>query len=298
MVSHNSSKTIARTIQSIARQSYREIQVIVADDHSRDDTALIARTALNKYQNSFSEDSALLQSDEWIGTVSNIRRALCIANGRWVKLIAADDVLFEKCLDALSDQARHHLADIVFSAVEIIDENDTLSTQKIKSFELAPILLRMPKRMQLCYLSRRNIFPAPGIMLKRDAAVRIFSLIEQKLIEDWPLWMEALYNNMKIVYLEEKLVGYRVHQNQVTRSESDHNKSIILNDIEKFILKYRRIPPEPASFKGRTGGRQYLYESCEKIKFFAIHSLLKLLSFLPKKLIINPKKSIIVGSKK
>lgn len=298
VASHNSSKTIARTIQSIARQSYREIQIIIADDHSRDDTVSVASAELKKYQDSFSEDSVMLQSDEWLGTVSNIRRALCIANGRWVKLIAADDVLFDKCLDVLSYQARNHLADIVFSAVEIINEDDTPSVQKIKSFELAPILLRMPKRIQMFYLSRRNILPAPGIFLITGAAVRIFSMIEQKLIEDWPLWMEALNSNMKIVYLEEKLVGYRVHQNQVTRSDSDEKKSIILNDIEKFILKYRRIPLAPVAFKRRNRGWPALGVSLDKIKFFALHMLLKLLALLPKKLIINPQNLIIVGPKR
>lgn len=93
VVTYNSGKYVTETLDSIASQSYTgEIQLIVSDDCSQDDTVLICKNWLRDHKDRF-PDATIISSTSNTGISGNYNRALKEVNGLWVKYIAGDDIL-------------------------------------------------------------------------------------------------------------------------------------------------------------------------------------------------------------
>src|SRR5687767_7387347 len=90
--SYNSGEFIKQTLESVLAQTYGNIEVIVADDVSKDDTVQIAR--------SISDPRLKVSVNEKnLGVVGNWNRSIELANGEYIKIMGADDLLAPSCVD-------------------------------------------------------------------------------------------------------------------------------------------------------------------------------------------------------
>jgi glycosyltransferase involved in cell wall biosynthesis len=97
---YNSEKFVASAIESLLGQRFGDFQVLVSDNASTDGTEDIVRS-LTARDSRF----AYRRNPENVGLVRNFRLALAGADGRYLKWMAADDVLapdwLERCVAAL-----------------------------------------------------------------------------------------------------------------------------------------------------------------------------------------------------
>ena len=84
-VSYNAAKTIERTIESVARQSYESLEYIVIDGASTDQTAAI----LDKHRHEIS----VLQSEPDDGIYDAMNKGIRYATGDYLYFLGADDWL-------------------------------------------------------------------------------------------------------------------------------------------------------------------------------------------------------------
>lgn len=84
----NAARYLPASIESVLAQTYRDIEVIVVDDGSTDDTADV----LDKYP------SVRVVSKENGGTASAINTGIGAMTGEWFKGVGADDVIYPNCL--------------------------------------------------------------------------------------------------------------------------------------------------------------------------------------------------------
>ena len=100
---YNAAKTLQRSLDSIAAQSYRDFEVIFVDDCSTDDTSMLLRR--------FAEESGisckLIQQPSNAGVAAARNRGLDAAEGEYLAWVDADDLIapdaFEKALAAGCD---------------------------------------------------------------------------------------------------------------------------------------------------------------------------------------------------
>ena len=83
---YNNAGYIKKTVESILNQTYRNIELIVVDDKSTDDTVEILESI---------EDTRLkiYKNEENLGMAGNWNRCLSLARGEFIKLICADDMI-------------------------------------------------------------------------------------------------------------------------------------------------------------------------------------------------------------
>lgn len=88
-VAYNSEKTIARTIESVLNQTYSNIEYIIIDGASTDDTVKIAKT----YQTKFNKQGRSLKiiSEKDNGMYDALNKGIALANGTIIGSINADD---------------------------------------------------------------------------------------------------------------------------------------------------------------------------------------------------------------
>lgn len=91
VTTYNSAEYVVETLDSVKAQTYDNIELIITDDGSKDDSVAICREWLEKNQSRFVR--TLLIEGENIGVAGNTNRALYAAQGEWWKDLSGDDIL-------------------------------------------------------------------------------------------------------------------------------------------------------------------------------------------------------------
>ena len=111
VITYNSSKYVLETLESAKAQTYQNIELIVSDDCSTDNTVEICREWIEKNKKRFLR-TELITSEKNTGIPANCNRGVKAAQGEWVKLIAGDDILCNNCIEANIEYAKKFLFQI------------------------------------------------------------------------------------------------------------------------------------------------------------------------------------------
>ena len=101
VISYNSSKYVLETLESAKAQTYQNLELIISDDCSTDNTVKLCDTWLKDNKSRFTK-TKLITVEKNLGIPKNCNRALYTAEGDWTKLIAGDDILMPNCVKAVS----------------------------------------------------------------------------------------------------------------------------------------------------------------------------------------------------
>ena len=126
----NAEKTIKKTIKSVLNQSYKNFELIIVDDNSKDATVSTIKESSDKRVR-------LYINEKNLGFEKNWNKALNKASGLYIKLLPDDDTL---AVDALFEQMKilekFDNVVLVGSKRNIIDEKDNIIMQRGKKLSL------------------------------------------------------------------------------------------------------------------------------------------------------------------
>jgi alpha-1,3-rhamnosyltransferase len=242
VITYNSAKYVIETLESTKTQTYQNIELIVSDDCSTDNTVEICRKWIEENKDRFAR-TELITMPENTGIPSNCNRGLKEAQGEWVKLIAGDDLLLETSLEKNIDHVYKHpeievlQSDVLEYKDEIKEEfrlpfrsNNTLrfNDPEITPYEQFQILLRF------------NPINATSAFVKKEIFEKVGYYDETlKLLEDRPLWLKLTINGVKIYYLDIISAKYRKHRNSVQVVNSNQKLfSDIKLERDAYLTKY------------------------------------------------------------
>lgn len=238
VTSYNSSKTIIKTLESIKCQTYHNIELIVTDDGSRDDTCSLVSEWLNNNIERFCSSSLLTVSDN-TGTPANCNRGVKAARGKWIKLIAGDDMLLPNCISdficyVLENRHIRILYSDFYSFRE--DENGQQIVAECPGERVNHEFDVDPATQLNFYLSKGfNISPA--IFMQKKLVEEIGFFIEKyQVFEDTPFYFKVLRSGVKIYHMPQFAVMYRVGAESVTTDSSGmyFYKTAFVDNIIRF----------------------------------------------------------------
>lgn len=93
-ITFNSEKYINETLDSIAAQTYENIELIISDDGSIDRTVSLCQKWISRNKKRFIH-TELIAANENLGISANCNRGIRIAHGEWIKINAGDDVFLK-----------------------------------------------------------------------------------------------------------------------------------------------------------------------------------------------------------
>ena len=209
VVTYNSSKYVTETLDSIASQSYTgEIQLIVSDDCSQDDTVLICKNWLRDHKDRF-PDATIISSTSNTGISGNYNRALKEVNGLWVKYIAGDDILTSDCiLEFVAETFRTDDKFIMCRLQPFDSDGDKAPRMRAEGIMECDVKGQEKVLSELSY-----IIEGPSFFLETTTLRQLGAFDEAyPYVEDWPLAMKYVYNGYRIHMLKKELVRYREYQ--------------------------------------------------------------------------------------
>jgi alpha-1,3-rhamnosyltransferase len=218
VITYNSAKFVLETLESIKAQTYQNIEIIVSDDCSKDETVEICRKWIEENQYRFVR-AELITIEKNTGIPANCNRGIQISNGEWIKLIAGDDELLQNCIEInisfiLNNPNINFLQTNANFFADTISPNWFLrsSTDEKIPFYRKGITAKEQHKMIL----KRNQIIAPAIFLRREAFFKLNGYDESmSLIEDLPFWCKATSLGYKIDFYEPITINYRLRKKSI-----------------------------------------------------------------------------------
>lgn len=202
--------TLGATIESVLSQKFSDLELIVIDDGSPDET----RVVVSKYS-----DPRLryIRNDVNLGPEGNWNRCLEEAKGKYFKLLPHDDVLHPDCLgkqvEVLDKDIRSAIA-FVFCARNVVDINGQhLMTRAFPRRRVG--IISAPDAVKQCLWRGTNLFGEPGAVLFRRSDIERTGKFDGSYpyVIDLDYWFRLLELG-DAYYLDEPLATFRVTDKQ------------------------------------------------------------------------------------
>lgn len=239
VLTYNSADTVQETLDSLTRQEFASMEVVVCDDGSTDTTQEIVQAWLYKHGHLFKR-AVMLASTVNEGICKNIKKGYAAAFGEWLKPIAGDDFLAPQAVRSFAAAAVCAKHDAIISLMSSFGDGT-------ENFDCLPnsrdiSLITGPSDDLRIELLSKNLIPAPGVLLRRSAYEMVGGIdLSFKHLDDWPLWMRFVEKNMSFKILHEVLVYYRVSPKSISSSRLAINiNKDYLQDLITFYRKYQR----------------------------------------------------------
>lgn len=222
----NAAKYISQTIESVLIQGVSDLEIVILDNASTDDTLAIAAEYAN-------EGIRCVSNELNIGAIGNHNRALSIASADYIKLLSADDVLLPGVLlkqSAVLDL--HHDVGVVSCNCILTDEklNPRSGVRYLSGYQLGE------EAIFQCVKKISNLVGAPSNTLLRRSAINDARFNPNlKWLGDLDFICQIL-SNSNYFNIDENGFLYRRHD--ATDSLLSCPISIRLHDEILFARKY------------------------------------------------------------
>lgn len=221
--SYNYGHLVHQAVESLLGQTFTDLEVIVIDDASQDDTA----TRLVAYRDH--PRVRIVTHTENRGHILSYNEGLQMARGEYIGLLSADDV----CLlaDAVERQVtifdQYPDVGFVYSAYHFIDANGRVLWLK-QPWDNDYV---RPGHEEFKDLAFEDYVPASGTLVRRTCHESL-GYYDERLPHagDWDLWLR-IASRYEVGYVAAPLYGYRVHEANMHHSSVTPRQATVENAL-------------------------------------------------------------------
>lgn len=208
---HNGEGFVRRTIESILEQTYSDLELIIVDDASTDNSLEI----INSYQDKRIR-SVHLDKNQNVCFSSTV--AYEMARGEYCALIGHDDIWDEQKLEKqIAYLKAHPECAVCFSRCVIVDEEERDIGERVLGLKNRFDTENMSSSEWIVKLFLNgNYFCAPGALIRKAVLERTgFYKLGLVQLQDYELWLRILAD-YEVHILDEPLLKYRKFLNSTT----------------------------------------------------------------------------------
>ena len=193
-VSYNSAKTIETTFKSVLQQTYSNIEYIVIDGGSTDNTLKIAKK--------YSEIITVLVSEQDDGLYDAMNKGINVSSGEFIMFLNSDDLLDNNnTIQNIMDEIDRHSLNVVYGNISFFknDFNKVVRLWKSSNFKKENIVKGWHP-------------PHPGFTVSKEIfnKVGVFNN-KLKIVADYDFMLRCFnYRPLKIKYINEVIVRMRI----------------------------------------------------------------------------------------
>ena len=206
---YNNSEYLTECLESILIQKYYQIEIIVVDDGSKsfDLEGINSYLEKNKKENLF--NYIVYQNEKNLGTVKSANGAIKKTTGKYIKLLAADDALYdENSLTNAAETLQKSPSGIITGDVMNCDADlNPISKYRNNLPRTLNELKPMDVFRRLCV---HNDIVAGGVFFSKSFFDQYGYFDESyRLMEDWPTWLKATQRGCRFLYSPFYSIRYR-----------------------------------------------------------------------------------------
>ncbi|WP_232435729.1 glycosyltransferase family 2 protein [Rivularia sp. PCC 7116] len=235
---YNAEKYIKTTLQSILDQTYKNLEVIIVDDESPDNSVAVCQQ--------FTDSRVKIVHQKNRGLAGSRNTGIRHVEGEYIAFMDADDIwLPEKLEKHINHLERNPEIGVSFSRSAFIDEQDKplgiYQITKLQDITPLDILCRSPIGNGSAAVFKKAVFEDIKFHDNLYGYVEDYYFDDTfALSEDIECWLRiALTTNWKFAGLAQPLTLYRVHSQGLST-----NLKVMLDTREKLFEKTSSYAPE------------------------------------------------------
>jgi glycosyltransferase involved in cell wall biosynthesis len=199
-------------IHSILNQTYGDFEVLIMDDASPDDTAVVAR--------SFGDPRVkLVRNEPNLGHLRNYNKGIGLSQGKYIWLISADDYLRKPYVLERYVQVMEQHPNAGYAICAGYGVRDGVETRLLGCYSERRNRDRLFRGHQLLKrLLQSNFVLTPSGMVRRDCYEKSLFDLALPFCGDWYLWC-LFAMDWDVAYFAEPMVCYREHHDFALTTE-------------------------------------------------------------------------------
>ncbi len=218
---YNSEKYLKETVESVLKQTYDKIEIVLIDDCSKDNSPEILKELSEKYNNIV----FFLQTKN-MGAAAARNKGMELASGRYIAFLDSDDLWYPKKIEKQIALMKEKKQSFSYTSYEMIDENKSVIIKKTKVLE----------HTKYKDLLKNTLIATPTVVIDRNSLGTI-NMPGRRTGQDYAYWL-LLLRNGKIAYgIDEVLVTVKRRKSSLSK-----NKFQNLRDVWEVQVFQEKIP--------------------------------------------------------
>ncbi len=229
VVCYNQAPYLEECLESVKRQTYRNLEIIVIDDCSHDGSVAVIKDWLARND----LKTTLLVHSVNVGVCRTFNEALAHSRGKYISVIAADDVYLPDKFETqvrLFEKLPATVGVVYGDAWQIDEHGDPLPDKFIESHRKFP---SMPEGRIFDVLLEGNFIPAMSALIRRSCFQTVGPYDELLIYEDYDMWLR-LSRDYEFAFSPVISAKYRVVPNSVTRTVLHQGAGGLTSDFRIF----------------------------------------------------------------
>ncbi|NLH39963.1 MAG: glycosyltransferase family 2 protein [Elusimicrobia bacterium] len=244
---YNHEKYIADSIESVINQTYKNIELLIINDASTDNTNQIILKYIDECRNRFIRFE-YRNNTENKGITNSMNESVKWARGKYFTANASDDIMMPCKIKVLVEALENNKDDnisVAFGEASYINESGENIYFDIKTGKLIDdnigvnnLIERYSLMRNINYKDSRifgsydslingDYLPPGGYMLKTKMLHKISAWTDGNTAEDWELWLK-LSKISKFIYIDKVVYLYRIHS---TNTVNVNHKGLVYSHL-------------------------------------------------------------------
>jgi len=215
---YNHARFVRECLDSIGRQSYTNIQLIITDDCSNDGSQELIESWIHKA----GINCQFLKHVKNVGICRTANEALALARGKYISGVATDDIWQPNKLQVQVDLIER-LPDkvgIIYSDAFQMSEDGKLLDKKFIEAHAQCDVESKPSGNLHTTMWQGNFIPGMATLVRRECYDRVGVYDENLFFEDWDMWLR-ISREYDFYYSDEISARYRIVSNSMAHGSTD-----------------------------------------------------------------------------
>jgi len=223
---YNRANLILETLDSILLQSYKNWECIIVDDGSTDETDEV----MQKYVQQDARFQYFKRPEKILKGPNSCRNyGFDLSKGNYIKWFDSDDILLPNALEKIGNSFSKS-PDLIVSTLQYVDFNKNVLNKKhvFLSQDVIHDYLKGKIAYYVCTPTWKKSF------LKKQPYLFDETITN---LDDWDFNLRMLYKEPTVIYLDEELIQYRIHDSSLSHEIDKLNVDEIKSEF-KVIKKH------------------------------------------------------------
>jgi glycosyltransferase involved in cell wall biosynthesis len=231
-------------LNSVIAQTYRDIELIVIDDHSTDDSYEVAHAALEQHKDRFVQ-TKLVRNARNRGAAFSLNRGIALAKGEFLAFLNSDDLFLPKRLEVLVEAIKREKRAWGFSAIAPTgaDGQPFWTNYESHKFAMEPTQLHdaFPSP-SWALLQFQTSISTGNIVVNKQLALNVGGFLPLSYCHDWAFVLACAWHS-EYSFVNTPLYQYRFHGNNSFESLGHMASNDIAHVLRAHAVRAANAPP-------------------------------------------------------
>lgn len=257
---YNHGNFVQDSIQSVIDQTYQNIELIIIDDGSKDDSIAKIQELVSKCEERFTRFEFRYRPNK--GLCATLNESLGFCRGDFFSVLASDDLIVKEKIEIqVAYLQKNPKSGGVFGNVQLINNDKYIPIENKKTSQV--------KKHNFEDVINHNFnLWAPTQLVRLGLVTQVNGFNESVILEDWYMWLKITELGYSLDSMEEAFAFYRRHDSNMS-GQIDRMHKGRLDIIDLFKPDYD-VTESLANVYLVTANDYLVYDKSKSFRYFIL----------------------------